>query len=169
MRLKGRKNRTDIISNDKNTYPGDYEATIVEQWKTCVETANGITEKRNAANSIFITVNVALLAVVTFSMDYGSILLSSVGIFICVLWLKLLDNYRQLNEVKYDIINEIEEFLPLAPFKTEWNRLKKKGKYKGLTMIEKALPIVFIVLYGLAILYPASKTIFSIICPCIAN
>ena len=166
---KAKRDNVSLESVDRDMYSGDYEATILEQWKTCVETANGITEKRNTANSIFITVNTALFAVVTFSLDYKSILLSSIGIFICVLWLKLLDNYKQLNEAKYDVINEIEELLPLAPFKAEWNRLNKKGEYKGLTKIERALPIVFIVLYGLAVLYPVIKLLLQFVCPCITN
>ena len=43
----------------KESFSGDYETTIIEQWKTCVETANSVTEKRNAANGIFITINTA--------------------------------------------------------------------------------------------------------------
>lgn len=124
-----------IESIDKSTYPGDYEATIVEQWKTCVDTANGITDKRNMANSIFITVNTALFAVVTFSLDYKSMLLSAIGMSICILWLKLLENYKQLNKVKYEIIAEIEEMLPLTPLKAEWHRLHKQRTYTGLTKI----------------------------------
>ena len=166
---KVKRDNTTIESLDKNTYQGDYEATIVEQWKTCVNIANGITDKRNMANSIFITVNTALFAVVTFSLDYKSMLLSMIGISICILWLKLLENYKQLNEVKYEIINEIEDMLPLAPLKTEWNRLRCQGKYTGLTKIEKALPVVFIVLYGMAMLYPLVKLILPILCQCIAN
>lgn len=170
MRAKEvRRKDTEIESVEKNIYSGDYEATIIEQWKTCVDTANGITEKRNSANSIFITVNTALFAVITFSLDYRSILLSAVGIFICTLWLKLLYNYRRLNEVKYEIINEIEELLPLAPFKAEWYRLHSRKNYTGLTKIERSLPIVFIVLYGMAILYPTLKIILQLVCPCITK
>lgn len=166
---KIKRDSKSIESVDKSTYQGDYEATIVEQWKTCVDIANGITDKRNMANSIFITINTALFAVVTFSLDYKSIFLSVIGIAICILWLKLLENYKRLNEVKYDIINEIEDMLPLTPFKAEWNRLNYQGNYTGLTKIEKILPIVFVVLYGMAILYPLAKLILPFVCTCIAN
>ena len=44
----------DLKSIDKENFNGDYEATIIEQWKTCVETANGITEKRNNSFRRFI-------------------------------------------------------------------------------------------------------------------
>lgn len=163
------KQEEDIVSVEKENYAGDYETTILEQWKTCVETANGITEKRNNANSIFITINAALFAVITFSVDYRSIFLSIVGIFVCCLWLKLLENYRILNKQKYDIITEIEALLPLTPFKAEWYRLKKHEQYIGLTKIEKNVPFVFIVLYGVAILLPLMKIILNFICPCVTD
>lgn len=159
----------DLVSVDRDSFGGDYDAAVVEQWKTCVETANSITEKRNVANGIFITVNTALFAVITFSLDYRNILLAAVGIIICVLWIQLLDNYKRLNEAKYDIINEIEAMLPLSPFKAEWTRLCKQGNYIGLTKIEKMVPIVFLVLYGMAVLWPLLKLLLQLICPCLAN
>lgn len=159
----------DLESMDRGSFSGDYDTAIVEQWKTCVESANGISEKRNTANSIFITVNTALFAVITSSLESRSILLSVVGIIICVLWIQLLDNYKRLNAVKYDIINEIETILPLSPFKAEWHRLCKQGKYIGLTTIEKIVPIVFLALYGLAVLLPLLKLLSQPVCPCIAN
>lgn len=163
------KMKEDLKSKAKEDFNGDYEAMIIEQWKTCVETANGITEKRNNANSIFITINTALFAVVTFSLDYKSVLLSAIGIFVCILWLKLLENYKMLNKTKYYIINEIEEMLPLSPFKAEWYRLKDEEKYTGLTKVEKIIPIVFIVLYSVALLWPLLKVALKLICPCISD
>ena len=146
-------NKYDLKTIEKCSYPGDYEAAIIEQWKTCIDAANGVSEKRNAANSIFITVNTALLAVITSSPSVRNILLSIVGIFICFLWARLIENYRILNKVKYGIINEIEAMLPLSPFKTEWYRLHEHKSYTGLTKIEKTLPIVFILLYGMTSFY----------------
>ena len=54
---------------EKEAFAGDYESTVLEQWKTCISEANGISEKRNNANNIFITLNTALFAVITFSLD----------------------------------------------------------------------------------------------------
>ena len=142
--------RSELQSVEKSDFSGDFEPTIIEQWKTCVEAANGITEKRNTVNSIFVTINTALFAVVTLSSDCKNILLSGVGILVCFLWLQLLENYKTLNKVKYDIINEIEEMLPLAPFKTEWSRLQNQKGYTGLTEIEKMAPWIFMILYLLA-------------------
>ena len=54
----------------------DYSNIVLEQWKTYVEMANSNTEKRASANNIFITINLALLAVTPFSLDIKSYLLS---------------------------------------------------------------------------------------------
>ena len=143
---------------------GNYDAAILEQWKTCVEMANANTEKRNTANNVFITINSAILAVVTFSLDYKSILLSIIGVVICILWMKTIKSYTQLSRVKYDIINEMEKYLPMQPHIYEWQKLQK-DKYVGLTKIEKLLPIVFIILFSGAILYPIIKEFW----PCIKN
>ena len=144
----------ELLSIKSESYNGDYNAAILEQWKTCVEMANSMTEKRNNSNSIFITINSALFAVITFSLDYKSILLSAVGIAVCVLWLKSTISYKQLSSVKYHIINDIEKQLPLTPFAFEWEKLKCEKKYKGLINFEKVLPWVFIVIYVISIIWP---------------
>lgn len=163
------KEKRDLFSVEKRLFGGDYESAVIEQWKTCVDAASSITEKRNTANSIFITINTALFAVITFTLDLRSIFLSGIGILISCLWLMLLANYKRLNTVKYDIINEMEELLPLSPFKTEWERLLKDGKYAGLTKIEKTLPVVFLALYGLAILCPLVKLLLPLVCSCVST
>lgn len=53
---------------DKEVFAGDYESTVLEQWKTCIAEANGISEKRNNANNIYITLNTALFAVLPFHL-----------------------------------------------------------------------------------------------------
>lgn len=149
---------------DKEVFAGDYESVVLEQWKTCIAEANGISEKRNNANNIFITLNTALFAVITFSFDYKSILLSAIGLAICILWICTINSYKKLNSVKYEIINEIELKLPLAPFTSEWDRLKNKYEYIRITKIEKFIPWMFFILYSISILYPAIKGLLMSVC-----
>lgn len=152
----------ELESKKRQKYEGDYDATMLEQWKTCVDMANSNTEKRNTANNVYITINAAILTIVTFTLDYKSIVLSIVGVFICVLWIKTIRSYTKLSKAKYDIINEIEKNLPLQPFTCEWKELNKVG-YTGLTKIEFALPIVFIVLFAFAIVFPFAKVVWPYI------
>lgn len=142
---------------EKGTFTGDYESVVLEQWKTCITEANGISEKRNNANHLFITLNTALFAFTTFSLEYKSILLSTIGIAICTLWIFTINSHKKLNRVKYEIINEMELKLPLAPFTSEWDRLNKRYEYVRLTKIEKFIPWMFIILYSISIFYPIVK------------
>ncbi len=150
----------------KEEYGESYDSVVLEQWKTCVEMANSNTEKRTNSNNIFITINAALLAVVSFSLDYKSIVLSIVGIAVCIVWLYSIEDYKKLSSVKYHIVNEIEQKLPLAPFTDEWEKLKNEKQYIGLTKIEKILPWLFILLYAISILWPILKWISTLMCNC---
>lgn len=155
-----------LESISKEEYGETYDSVVLEQWKTCVEMANSNTEKRTNSNNIFITINAALLAIVSFSLEYKSIIFSIVGISVCIVWLYSIENYKKLSSVKYHIINEIECQLPLAPFGDEWERLKNEKQYIGLTKIEKVLPWLFIFLYVISIGWPTVKWISTIICTC---
>ena len=155
-----------LESVSKEVYVDNYDSVLLEQWKTCVEMANSNTEKRTNSNNIFITINAALLAVVSFSLDYKSIILSVVGIAVCIVWLYSIENYKKLSSVKYHIVNEIEDRLPLAPFSYEWEKLNNEKKYIGLTRIEKVLPWLFAFLYVISILWPILKWIVAIVCTC---
>lgn len=73
---------------------------------------------------------------------------------------------KKLSSVKYRIVNEIEQKLPLRPFEYEWEKLKAEKKYLGLTQIEKILPWLFILLYGISIILPILKWLPTVICTC---
>ena len=165
LRRGKERNTMELKSASYEKHEEVYDAVILEQWKACVEMANSNTEKRTNSNNIFITINAALLAVISFSLDYESIALSIVGIAVCIVWLNSIESYKKLSSVKYDIINEIELQLPLKPFTYEWERLSNEN-YLKLTKIEKALPILFVVLYSIAILLPILKWLPTIACNC---
>lgn len=140
---------------------------VLEQWKTCVEIANSNTEKRGNSNSVFITINTALLAFIPFSLSLKNIVLSVVGIIICILWIRTITSYKKLSKVKYGIINELEKQLPVAPFSIEWVKLKKEENYTNLTKTERVIPWLFIGIFSSSIILPLAKKIIEIFCECI--
>lgn len=73
--------------------------------------------------------------------------IAGVGIIVAVVWFLSVRSYKALSKTKYDIINEVEEMLPVKPFKHEWELLKANKAYRQVTGFEKSLPIVFGVLY----------------------
>lgn len=147
----------------------DYDVLLLEQWKTCVEAADNISEKRNNANNIYITLNTAMLSLITLSYDKKSVILSVLGIVICTMWLSTIHSYRRLNSVKYTIINQIEERLPTAPFKQEWKELRDQRGYTRLTKIESFLPILLLLVYVIILVSPFFDDLLRLICNCIAD
>jgi hypothetical protein len=77
------------------------------------------------------------------------------GIVMCYLWYRIVLSYDGLNSGKYKVIHQIEKRLPLALYDTEWQVLgrgKKKDLYWPFTHIERRVPWIFIVIYGVLIL-----------------
>lgn len=120
---------------------------LLTQWQTCVEMANSISQRRDTMNNIFVTLNLAIIAAVSVVWDIKSLLLLVSGIVVCILWILFIRNYKLLNTVKFEVINEMEKKLPSQPFNDEWDKLEGNKKYRDGTKLERLLPIMFIVLY----------------------
>lgn len=145
--------RMELENMKREEYGEQYNEHLLEQWKSCVEMANCNSERRISTNNVYISISAAIIALISFSLDYKSILLSVVGTIVCVLWLNSIDSYKRLSSVKYQIINEIEKKLPISPYGHEWSLLSDNKKYKRFTHIERILPWIFIILFALCALW----------------
>lgn len=126
---------------------------LLAQWQTCVEMADSVSKQRTTINSIFITLNLGIIAMTAkIQKLYLSFLLITVGIILCCLWTMLINHYRQLNQIKFEIINEIEKQLPEQPFTKEHKIQKNRKNYKNSTKLEKYLPYIIILLYVIYII-----------------
>ena len=125
---------------------------LLNQWQTCVDMANSVSQRRDNVNNIFITLNLAIMAAVSITWDIKSLFILIAGITICILWMLNIRNYKLLNTAKFNVINSIEEKLPSAPFKDEWQFLKNSKKYMESNTLERILPITFIILYIAAVI-----------------
>lgn len=125
---------------------------LLNQWQTCVDMASSVSQRRDNMNNIFITLNLAIMAAVSITWDIKSLFILIAGIAICILWILNIRNYKLLNTAKFNVINSIEEKLPSAPFKDEWQFLKNSKKYMDSTTLERILPITFIILYIAAVI-----------------
>ena len=134
----------------ENTTEG--KELLLNQWQTCVDMANSVSQRRDNMNNIFITLNLAIMAAVSITWDIKSLFILIAGITICILWMLNIRNYKLLNTAKFNVINSIEEKLPSAPFKDEWQFLKNSKKYMDSTTLERILPITFIILYIAAVI-----------------
>jgi hypothetical protein len=149
----------DISGLSEQEYGEDYHAHILEIYKTYVEMADNISERRQSANSFFLTLNSAIVALIGYtnltqvsvpgrSIYFKMIALS--GIALSFLWFRLICSYRDINAGKFQVIHTIEKQLPLHPFEAEWRILEKGEKsklYIPFTNIELFVPCVFSLIY----------------------
>lgn len=152
-----------VLLNGKDTLNVDTSA-ILEIFKLYHDSIEKTEEKRQNANSFLLTLSTGILAAVGFVFQKDCapelkplfFLLPFAGIVTGFFWLKLVHSYRQLNKGKFEILNMIEEQLPLAPYKAEWLALGEGNdnkKYHQITALEKWIPILFISLHCLLSVY----------------
>ena len=77
------------------------------------------------------------------------ILLAIIGAanWMAAMWMLTNVSYAKAVSVKMEVAQEIEEHLPLRPFKYEWEEKFKKTKYVRLSRIQRVFPVVFVALY----------------------
>lgn len=145
---------------DDTNHDSNKSEIILCQWRTCVEMANSVSQRRDSMNNIFITLNLAILATISMVWDIKSIFLLVSGIVFCCVWLSFINNYKLLNCEKFKVIQDLEIQLPAQPLREEWEKLQKIKKYKDGTFLEKTLPRTFIFIYTLVILFIVLNKIF---------
>lgn len=142
-----------IAGSEEAKLPEGY----LEIYKQTVEMADRISARRAVASSFFLTVQSALVALLAFvAGQRWSIALA--GIVLSCAWWLLLRSYRQLNAAKFKVIHTMEERLPLAPYADEWAILDKKDvplkdRYAALGLIEQAVPVVFLIVNLVAVIW----------------
>lgn len=118
--------------------------------------ADKISDRRVNSNNFFLTLNSAIVAFSVLFEYEKEVLVSIIGLFIAVLWIQTIANYKKINSYKFKVINELEKELPSKPYNYEWHIMGKgndKEKYRRLTDIEKLIPKIFILIYIGILLY----------------
>ena len=120
---------------------------LIQQWQTCVEMANTVSQRRDTMNNLFVTLNLALTAAISLLWDVKTLSLLISGIILCILWTHSIENFKHLNAEKFRVIFLLEERMTLQPFQREWDYLQFNKKYQDGTKLESWLPKLFIGLY----------------------
>ena len=135
---------------------GNATGQYLELYKLAVEMADRVSSRRTTANTFFLTANTALSAFISTGPPDLLWLVSLGGMALCVTWWVLLKSYRDLNEAKFRVIISMEQNLQARIFGDEWKQLKEdrpkglRGWYAEFNIVERFVPLVFIVLYALA-------------------
>ena len=156
-----------LIAVNKKEYGSSYSRDYFDQYKLYIESAEKGRDRRQNTNNYFITINTALISLIGLSFQLKGtqdnkiiqILLSLIGILICLIFWFLIRSYRQLNSGKFKVIHEIEEKLPLRLYQYEWEILgegRDDKLYAPFSHIEQYIPVIFGVIYvviGLFFIY----------------
>lgn len=148
-------------------YGENFYIHLLEQYKLCVEMADRVSVRRGQANTFYISLLSGILGLLSLIVDKNliagsaSILLfitSVLGLSLCFTWYINIQSYKQINSLKFKVINEMEQYLPFACYSREWEILKEKQKhdknqYIRLTAIEKFVPLIFAAPYFGLIVY----------------
>ena len=138
-----------MLLRDPNDRSPQTQQMLLTQWGQCVNMANSVSDKRISTNNIYITINSALVALMSFTGGWQNCMVACIGLTVSWLWLRSIRSYCKLNAAKYEVIQEIEKQLPAAPLSTEWEILQKDKKYRRLTVTENVLPFVFMLIFVL--------------------
>lgn len=152
----GNQRAPTLIRNSPETYGSSFKADLFEQYRLYVESAEKISERRVAANNYLLTVNaflVTLYGLVAASRlnTFWSVLVPVAGLLVALTWHRIITSYRDLNTVKFEVIHELEQYMPAALYDYEWCRAEEgRGKaYHPLSHLERWVPLIFMVLYVL--------------------
>jgi len=142
-----------------------WDDRLAEQYKLYVEMMDKVSERRIAANTLFLSTNtglvtlyvaaIALLADLniinsTTILNLLTIVVGLCGVVLCGFWYALINSYRDLNSGKFAVIHELEQKLPARLYAAEWigmGKVEKRSGYIPFTHIEVWIPVVFIVIY----------------------
>ena len=137
-----------------------YNSILADQWKAANDMAGNISAQRNNMNNFYVSLMSILIGGILLSdrllsanvwartIIYPAIAL--VGFLLCIRWIAQIDNYKRLNEAKYGIINELEQYLPANIMRYEWLRTEqnaRSGKRKlSFSDQEKLIPVIFCII-----------------------
>jgi hypothetical protein len=135
-------------------------AERLELYKLMVEMADRVSQRRQVANSFYLSINTLLVGGsaylgTTTASARTTLLISIAGVLVCTYWVKAIESYKTLNTAKFSIINEIETSLVIKPFTDEWSRLDPDGdgkRHKPFHETEKFVPRVFVGMYAFQVI-----------------
>jgi len=161
------------MSIENNKYGEKFKEQLLEQYKLYVEMADRISERRMQTNKFYISLLSGLLALLSILVSIGNlnqtltfVIVSLLGMALCILWHINIRSYRQLNSGKFKVIHEMEQNLPFPCYDKEWEILgkgKEKSKYFQFTRVEKYIPLILSIPYIFLFLYTLASLLIPLV------
>ena len=139
-----------LIPRIEESYGESFKADLLEQYKAYVQSAENVSARRVTSNQYLLTLNAALIGLyglqsASFGQGYWTLLIPVVGTIVSAVWYRIIKSHADLNSVKFELIHQMEQHLPAAMYKHEWQLAEEgQGKtYRAVTKIERWIPILF--------------------------
>ncbi len=128
---------------------------LLEIYKLHAELADRVSQRREGANRIYVSLHVGLVLFIAALLRFGfgdvpeSLALGAIGgfgVLLSVSWFVVIRSYRQLNTEKFRVLHDLEKQLPYQFFIQEedpQSKGKKSNRYWKLTYVEVTLPAIF--------------------------
>lgn len=124
-------------------------------YKMAVEMADRVSQRRQSANSFYLSINSILVAGSAYlgaasPAALNLLVVAVAGIAICMLWLRNIWSYKTLNDAKFKVIHDLETRLPEKPYAAEWAELDPDGdgqRHVPFHKVERIVPWVFVAVY----------------------
>ena len=144
-----------LMRHTEDSYGSSFNAHLLEQYKLYVQSAENVSARRVASNRHMLTLSAAILALygllyANFDLEWTALGIPFVGIAVSVVWDAIIKSYANMNRVKFKIIHKLEEHLPAAVYKHEWDLAKDENgdTYQEVTKIESSVPYLFAALHS---------------------
>lgn len=145
-----------LLGKSRDEYGDKYDDHLFDQYKLFADSAIKVTEWRNSSNNFLLAANTLLVTLYGLASTLNGAspwrcAVAGAGLLVALAWLCLIMSYKNLNSTKFKVIHEIEERLPLALFRYEWDVHTERSDHTKLTINEVCIPIVFAILYVILI------------------
>ena len=138
---------------------------VLEIYKLHAELADRVSQRREGANRLFVSLQTGLLVFLAASLRFGTgdvsadavmVFIGIAGVMLSAAWYVVIRSYRQLNTGKFEALHELEKNLAYPFYKREWELLgegRDVRRYWRLTVVETLLPLVFGLLFAGVVLF----------------
>lgn len=131
------------------------EVERLEIYKMLVEMADRVSQRRQAANNFYLSVNTAIAGTTAYLSTFhpsavAIFVVALAGLLVSVLWVRNIESYKELNEGKFHVITELEKALSGKAFTDEWAFLHnggRKKRYRPFHAVEVLVPWVFVAVH----------------------
>jgi len=149
---------TNLYKKGEAEYGDSYREHFLEQYKIAIQGVDYTSKWKHLVNNYFLTIHTGLLAAVGLSVARDQIampllthqLIPIIGGFMTIAWWLTARGYNEVLEAKFSILHCVEEHLPLALYRTEWEVLSSSyHDPRRVATIDASVPALFLAFYAL--------------------